>query len=139
MDDLAGINIFEQATRLALRFNTLNRGLATVEDLWNLPLTTKASTGVSLDNIDKALNREIRATEEESFVEASTPGSKSLVLALEVVKHIIAVKLAENEAARNALDRRLRKEKILDILSRKQDEKLAAASVEELQAELAAL
>ena len=68
--------MFEQASRLKLRFTTA-RGSLSVEDLWDLPLTS--TTGKpNLDDIAKSLNRELRATSEEtSFVEPNATPRKT--------------------------------------------------------------
>ena len=62
--------MFEKAARLKLRFDT-SKGLVTVEDLFDLPLTVR-NGGASLDNIAKGIARLIRETETESFVLTTT-------------------------------------------------------------------
>lgn len=44
--------MFEKASRMKLRFNT-QRGVLSVEDLWDLPL-------IQLDNIAIALNKKLQ-------------------------------------------------------------------------------
>lgn len=126
--------MFEKASRLKLRFNT-SRGALTVEDLWDLPLTS--STGKpNLDDIAKSLNREIRDSGvETSFVDPSATGaSASTQLAFDIVKHIIGVRIAERDAATLAAKKRETKAKILQIIAEKQDQALQSKSLEELQA-----
>ena len=53
--------MFEKASRMKLRFNT-QRGVLSVEDLWDLPL-------IQLDNIAIALNKKLQE---------SKPGLKTL-------------------------------------------------------------
>ena len=127
--------LFEQATRLKLRFDTPN-GLLTVEDLWDLPLTS--ARRANLDDIAKGLNRAVKETEEESFV---TPRASNTELGLkfEIVKHVIAAKMRENEAERTAADKKRQRERIMEIMAQKQDSELAGKSLEELQGLLAAL
>ena len=50
-----------------------------------------------------------------------------------------AVRLAENEAAKAAADRRETKNRIMELIAKKQDESLQSKSLEELQAMVAAL
>ena len=130
--------MFEKVSRLKLRFETPN-GLLTVEDLWELPLTSRAGRA-NLDDIAKDINRALKATsEEESFVTKSTPKNEELQLALDVVKRVIEVKLAEAETAKTAADKRERKQKLLSLIAEKQDNQLSELSVEELQAQVEAL
>lgn len=126
--------MFEKASRLKLRFGTA-RGSLTVEDLWDLPLTSTVGKP-NLDDIAKSLNREIRASAEEtSFVEPTGPThSTELQLAFDIVKHIIEVKVAERTKANDAAKKRETKQKILEIIAAKQDEALRNKSLEELQA-----
>ena len=128
--------MFEKSSRLALRFASPQGSLST-EDLWNLPLTS--AKGASLDNIAKALNRQIKEADTESFVVKTSKADAELQLRFDIVKHIIEVKLAENETAKTAAVRRAQKEKLLELKAKKQDEKLSSASEEELDAMIAAL
>ena len=50
-----------------------------------------------------------------------------------------AVRLAENEAAKAAADRRETKNRIMELIAKKQYESLQSKSLEELQAMVAAL
>lgn len=122
--------MFEKASRKRLRFNT-RVGIITVEDLWVLPLT---GNGENLDDIAKTLNQEVKDSEEESFVVKQSGVNETLKLKFDIVKHIIAVKLAEAEAAENAAAAKAKKERIMEIIASKKDEELKDASIEELQA-----
>jgi len=126
-------NLFERATRLKLRFTT-EYGMVSVEDLWDLPLATTRPRTTSLDDVAKALRRELRDTEEESFVVAAKKGDDRLALSFEVVKHIIAVRLAEAEAAKTARQRAEKKQQLLGVLARKQDAALENMTEAEIKA-----
>ena len=52
--------MFEKATRLKLRFETV-RGYVTTEDLWDIPLS--AVNGFCLDTIAKNLNKKLKELE----------------------------------------------------------------------------
>ena len=131
------MNIFEQATRQALRFSS-NRGELSTEQLWDLPLTKR--DGFDLDTIAKTVNAQLKTLSEESFVTKSqNPAKDSLELKLEILKHIIAVKLKEAEDRRNAAERATERQKLLDILAEKQDGALKELSVEDIQKRLAEL
>lgn len=121
--------MFEQASRLSLRFETRN-GNITTEDLWNLPLIS--STRICLDSIAKSLNKELKESEEESFVVAKTKGNQITELKFSIVKHIINIKLQENEANKNEKVIKQQKEKILGIIANKEEEELYKKSKEDL-------
>lgn len=131
------MNIFERAARTKLRFSSVVGDLST-EQLWDLPLTAKGSR-VSLDNLAKAVNRELKSSEEESFVETPSKADSEMRLRLDILKHIIADKLARKEAADKRAEKAAEKEKLLRLLERKQEEALEELSAEELEARLAAL
>ena len=116
---------------MKLRFDS-PKGLLTVEDLWDLPLTS--ARGANLNDIAKGLNRELKAAADEDFVNRTAPTDTAEKLAFEVVKHVIDIRLAENEAAKLADDSKEKKARILEMIAHKQDEQLAAKPVEELLA-----
>ena len=55
---------------------------------------------------------------------------------LELVKHIIQVKKAEQEANEKAEDRRKQKQQLLEILHEKRNDGLKALSIEEIEAKI---
>jgi hypothetical protein len=126
-------NIFEIAARKKVRFQS--SGNYTVEDLWDLPL--KSNSRTSLDGIAIGLNKEIKALGEESFVDEKPLGNEILQLKFDIVKHVIAVKQAENAVRAKSEQAREAKQKILGLIAQKQDQELANKSVEELQKLLA--
>lgn len=125
---------FEKASRLKLRFDT-PRGQLTVEDLWDLPLTSTTNKP-NLDEVAKSLHRELRATAEAtSFVTPAAPShTDTLQLGFDIVKHVIDVRIAERDKALEATKRRETKQKILEIVAAKEDESLRGKSLEELKA-----
>lgn len=120
-------NIFEVATRSKFRFSF--RGMISVEDLWDLSLE-------NLDAIFKNLNSQVKESKEDSLLKVKSEANETLDVMIEIVKHIVSVKLAENEARAKIREKREQKQKILSILSEKQDEELHNKSVEELSAML---
>ena len=130
-------NIFELATRGKFRFQT-PRGECSVEQLWDIPLRSRDD--LNLNAVAKAANATLKVLTEESFVETSTKTKEHAraETALEVVRYIIDVKLAEEETAKQRAENRLEKEKLLAILAEKQDGKLSAMSEKELQRRIAA-
>ena len=131
------MNIFEQASIHKIRFTTV-KGDLTTEQLWDLPLTSKGS--FDLDTVAKTVNTSLKATAEESFVATSVnPARDVLELKLEIVKHIISVRLAQNAQLREASARASECVKLLDVLAKKQDAALEALTPEEIQDRLKAL
>ena len=130
--------MFEKATRQQLRFNS-KKGLLSVEDLWTLPLKTNYSQQVDLDEVAKTVHQELKTSEEISFVAPVTASNTTAQLKMDIVKHIIAVKLAEKEVAEKAKETKEKKQKILEAIARKQDEALVNSSVEDLQKMLESL
>ena len=126
------MNIFEQATRAKLRFTTPN-GMLGVEDLWDLPLTSRRANLANLDDIARYLDAELKSSASVSFVKEASETNASTKLAFDVVLHIINVKLAEQKAASLAADNREKKQRIMAIIEQKQAEALSASSIEDLQ------
>ncbi|MER5703632.1 hypothetical protein ABT023_17060 [Micromonospora sp. NPDC002296] len=128
------MTIFEKATREKFRYPS-TKGLLTTEQLWELPLTAKS--GFSLDDVAKAVNAELKAIDTESFVATETnPAKATLETKLEVVKHVIAIRLSEDQAAKAAAAKKLEKEKLLAVLGRKQDAVLENLTEAELLARI---
>lgn len=117
-------NIFEFAARNKLRFPY--KGLITVEDLFDLSL-------INLDSIYKELNKQSKQSEEESLLNIKTQEDELLNVQIEIVKHIVSVKLAEKEAREKASAKKAQKQKIMSIIAAKQDEALQNSSIDELQ------
>lgn len=131
------INIFEQASRIQLRFASA-KGQLTVEHLWALPLTS--NTSLSLDGLAVAVNRELKAQGEESFVETKdNPYKRQLQLSLDILKHIIGVRQAENAAKLDERNRKAEIARIEEALTNKKDETLRGLSQTELEERLKVL
>lgn len=129
--------MFQLASRLKLRFVS-PRGALSVEDLWDLPLTS--DRGPSLDDIAKGLHKSLREADGEvSFVKPAMKKADTLQLQFDIVKHIIDIRVAERDAAQLANQKAATKQKLLSLIARKQDADLEGKSVEDLQAMLASL
>lgn len=120
--------LFEKATRLKLRFTT-EIGNLMAEDLWDLPMTV----GVSLDNIAKTLNKEIKEDAEESFVVKNNKTNALLELKFDIVKHIIDVRLKDLEIKDAAAKTKAYKEEIMAIIEDKQKDNLRGESIDKLK------
>lgn len=131
------MNIFEQAARKKLRFSTV-QGSLTVEDLWDMSLQT-TNGRVSLDDIARSAYRQIQDRKIGSFVVETPNADEAMQLTFDLVKHVIDVRLAERDAAALAAANKEKKQKLLEILARKEDEGLSALSVDELRTQINAL
>ena len=120
--------MFIKASRKKMRVPY--KGQATVEDLWDLPVT-------ELDKIYKVLNAEVKRAKEESLLESKSEEDEKLAVRIGIIKYIVEVKLEEKKAAELARERKEQKQKIMQILANKQDEALKEKSVEELEKMLA--
>jgi len=128
---------FEYATRNKIRFASV-RGELSVEQLWDVPLRSRDD--FNLNAIAKATNKALKEISEESFVETTkTVEHTRREVAMETVKFIIDVKIAEEKNAATRAERKQEKEKLLNILAEKQAGKLSELSEKELQKRIAAL
>jgi hypothetical protein len=130
-------NIFEYATRHKVRFAS-TRGDLSLEQLWDVPLRSK--DGFNLDAVAKAANKALKDLTEESFVEKDrSPVVTKAEVSLEVVKHVIQVRINEEIEAKRRADNRAEKERLLAILAEKQTSKLSELSEKEIQRRINAL
>lgn len=130
---MSNINIFEQATRKRLRFNT-GVGLLSVEDVWQLPLIHPKNT--NLDSLAMKLQDELSTTIRTSFVHKAETKDEDAQLRFDIVLHIINVKLAERDEAEKAQARSQQRQRIMELIERKENEQFDQKSIDELRAEL---
>lgn len=119
---------FIEATRQKFRFPF--KGVATVEDLWDLNVR-------ELDTIFKALNSQKKQNDEESLLSTKSKEDSILEAKIEIVKFIVATKQDEAEQKRIRAEKLEKKNRIAEILADKQDEELRGKSAEELRKMLA--
>lgn len=117
-------NMFEIATRTKMRFPF--KGMITVEDLWDLSVQ-------NLDKVFKALNSQRKEAQEESLLSAKSSADEVLDTQIEIVKYIVGVKLDEQAARLKAAENKEKKQKIMALMAKKDDEALENMSKEELQ------
>lgn len=120
-------NIFMTATRNKYRFTY--HGSLTVEDLWDL--STK-----DLDNIFKSLNREVKVVNEDSLFDTVEAQDEVLKNKISIVRYIFETKVAEARANADAIVKKKQRERIMEVLAKKQDESLESHTEEELLAML---
>lgn len=129
--------MFEKATRQKLRFES-TKGMLSVEDLWDLPLDS-ATGKANLNDVARSIYRDLKAEDQVSFVSVQQKTDEVTQLKMDIAKHIIQVKLTEADVAKQLRDAKEKKQKIMEIMSRKQDAALESASLEDLEKMLAAI
>lgn len=124
------MNLFEIAVREKYRFPY--KGMISTEDLWDL------SVG-SLDSIFKTLNKERKNADEESLLDVKDNVNTTLENKIAIIKYVVNVK--QTEAAEKLLERekKQQKQKIMNLIAKKQDETLENMSQEELLKKLSEL
>lgn len=125
------MSLFEKATRMKLRIST-DKGSLSVEDLWDLSLE-------KLDNIYKAANSSLKASEADSLLEKKSSANEITELIVDIVKHIVNIKLEEAKALRVKRENAAKRAKIMELMERKKDEALSSKTLEELEEELQSL
>lgn len=120
-------DLFKVATKRKYRFNF--KGVLSVEDLWDL-------TVEDLDKIYKGLKSKLKDVAEESLLNTVSKEDKELNNKIEIVKIIVADKLAAKEKAEKAQLQKQQNQRILEIIADKQDAALKEKSLEELTAML---
>ena len=130
-------NVFEKATRLKLRFDT-GKGQLTVEDLWDLPLTSTINKA-NLDEIARSLHKQLKNDDDVSFVDKDKKSDAIVQLKFDIVKHIIEVRLEENEKKAAARANSAKRQVLLQALAERETEDLKNKTPEEIRAMLADL
>jgi len=123
--------MFEQASRLKLRFEVKGYGNLAAEDLWDL-------SEAKLNELHIELAGNVKAADVDSLI---SPRKRDTVLELRIaiVKAVFTVLRAERLARADEAGKLRKIERLTEILAQKQDDKLADSTEEELQAEIAAL
>ena len=125
-------NIFEKAVRTKLRFNSNHQYGLTVEDLWDLPLQSDRKS--SLDGIYKVMKNSIKTSQNESFLGTRSSEEKLTELRIEILEHIMTVRIEENKMKLTAKVNAGKVEKIKKIRADRADDSLSKMTDEELDA-----
>lgn len=126
-------SMFEKASRAKLRFASVPAtkyspsGLLSIEDLWEIKLT-------DLDAIFKALKKELGNEQEESLLSPSGKPDPIVQLKVDLIKHIAEVRIREAEAVKLAKERKMKKQKLMEILERKENQEVEGKSADEIRA-----
>lgn len=125
------MDLFKEATKHNYMFPTA-KGFVNIQMLWTLPLTVTSKQDVSLDTVAQTIYRELKDTEEVSFVSVNSTASNVLSNKLEIVKAIIADKQAELAARKEEADKKAELQRLTDILADKDDDALKSLNREQI-------
>ncbi len=124
------MNIFEQASKEQLRFET-SRGQLSTEQLWDLALTPLAT-------LLKFLKGKLSTTataDDMAFLESNaTATDKTLQLKFDIAKSIYLSKKGDRDAIKNKAVDKEHNAKIDALIATKQDKDLEGKTIEELEA-----
>lgn len=123
--------MFDKVTRNKLRFSS-TKGMLTVEDLWDLSLTT-------LNDMAKVLNKKLKTDQESDFLDETPKENSDDRLRFDTVLHILEVKKQEKKDREVQLEKKTKKEKLLNLLAEKQDAEFRELSVDQIKEELSKL
>lgn len=130
-------NLFLIAARRKFRFAS-PVGALTVEQLFDLPLTTTRSNAASLDNVAQRVNAELESAGTRSFVAtADNTAATELALKLDLVKEIIVIRQTENANDKARAERRQKKQALLAALDAAENRELGSKSPAEIRAMIA--
>lgn len=135
MDNIGKLLVL--ALKNKYRFPNGKGGELVLEQLWDLPLVS--ANGISLDTTAKAVNAQLKAHQEESFVATSSPAVTVLANKLEIVKFVIADKQAAVAARQEAANRSAKLNILTEALIEKEIEEVKNLSPEELRKQIAEL
>lgn len=119
------MDIYKQALRINARFNT-PKGHVTTEQLFGMSLEELDALAVSLDIEHKESGK-------KSFLKKTNQKDKIAKLKFDVVLDVLNTKNEEMEAAAEALEIKKNNEKILDLISKKQDNELENLPIADLK------
>ena len=120
-------DIYKYAAQKRLRFSS-GRGELLVEDLFDLPLQ-------NLDSIARSVNKELKASGEESFIPNAKKNPKQTEnqVRLDILKSVIQHKVDLQQRASERAARQAELAKLKEIVAQKADAGLREKSLEELQ------
>ena len=117
--------MFENALKNGFRYPS-NKGLITTEDLFCLSLN-------DLNEVAKKINKLIKDSEEESFIPGPNFNNNNDSKRLDIVKHIINLKINEQNTKLIEKSNAEKRQRILEIINKKDEESLENMSKEELE------
>ena len=124
---------FEQDSRQKLRYQS-GKGEVRSDDLWDMPL--EHETKPCLENIAVALDKEISANGTKSFVRKRTKKNATLQLKLDIVTHIIDVRLEEAKQKENRAANKTEADRLDKLIEDKETNGLSLADLKKKRKKL---
>lgn len=122
------MSIFKTASKEKLRFST-SKGLLSVEQLWEL---TQTELSTCIKNVKKSLKKS--DTEDDlSFLDSTNTIDYTEQLRFDILKEVYLTKKSESETLRNAKEIKEHNQKIMELISEKQEGELKGKSIDELK------
>jgi hypothetical protein len=115
--------MYKRSSRLKLRFPY--RGQISDEDLWDLPVG-------ELDKLHQQLTARQESTKGKSLLKKKSAEDEVLQLQIDIVTDVVETKLAEARKLAERVSRKQQKDRIREILAKKQDQSLMDMSEEDL-------
>ena len=119
--------MYKQASKLGLRFQT-NRGVLSVEQLWQLTQTDLAN---AIKSVKKVLVKD--NDDDLSFLESTKVVDVENQLRFDILKDVYLTKKKELEESRNAAEVKAYNQKILNLIAEKQEDKLKSMDIADLE------
>lgn len=123
--------MFEQAVRKKYRFPSPQGELST-EEIFDLPLTS-SNNRANLDDIARSLNKQLKSGNDVSFVNPDKKSDPEIQAKFDLIMYVIKLRIAENEAALKQKENAAKRQKILAIMSDREDESLRNMPLDELK------
>lgn len=129
--------MFQAASRLKIRFDS-PKGQLTIEDLWDIPLTSNTGKA-NCDDIARNLFRQLKSDDAVSFVETDRKSDPTIQLKFDIVKFVIDTRVVENKAEAVAKENREKRQRLMQIIADKENKNLLDSSLDDLRQMLATL
>lgn len=118
-------NIFLTASRSKLRFPSVI-GQLTVEDLWDIPLTTASARKASIENIGAALVARQSELQGANFLTTTTPSPEKaqVDLAVAILRKVAEIRQAENAEKTMAAARESERRRLDDLIRQREGQEM---------------
>ena len=126
------MEIYKKAAKKKLRFST-NRGVLSVEQLWDLSREEIRHLVIVARNIAKKSSGEINDSELSFLDSPAKAKATDDELRFEILKDIYLTKKSAEEKAQKKAEAKANNKKLLEIIARKQDEALEKKSIKDLE------
>lgn len=125
------MDIFAKGLKKKVRFET-SKGLLTIEQLMDLPLTSKTGK-VHLNEIAQGLHAETKSADTTDFVGAGSTLDPVVKLKFDIVIEVIKITKEANEASQKKIANGIKRAKIQEEIDKKTDNIYTDVPLDELQ------